>query len=324
MTVGVVGCGSIGQRHLANLRELGVRHVLATDTDPERLERARAYGSMSCADLDSLLDRAPGAVIVCTPPATHAAIGLRALRAGADVLMEKPIAVTLDDADELVRVASASGRVLRVGYNLRFHRGLERVHELVASGVIGRVLAARAEFGQYLPDWRPTMDYRTGYNAHENLGGGILLDGTHEIDYLRWILGEFGSVMAVLARNSDLDIDVEDIACLLLQRDRLVAEVHLDSVQRTYARQCKLIGTVGTLTWDYSLGIRLEGRGPTMPVIEGVIPAPNEMYIEELRSFLQRGERDDPRAATGRDGRDVLAIAVAARRSATEGRKIAI
>src|SRR5206468_5770621 len=128
--------------------------------------------------------RRPEGVLVCTPPHLHVDIALRAVGAGAHVFVEKPIATTPAGVDLLARDAARAGRSVLVGYNLRFHAGLRRMKALVDGGAVGRVVSLRAEFGQYLPDWRPAQDYRTGYLAQPE-SGGIVLDGSHEIDAIR-------------------------------------------------------------------------------------------------------------------------------------------
>ncbi len=319
----VVGAGSIGQRHLRNLAALGVARLAVVDTDTERREAACVeVGGEAVGDLAAALAMRPAAVLVCTPPDRHVAIARDALAADAYVFIEKPIASARDAAlAALVTEARRTGRVL-VGYNLRFHAGLRRVRELVLAGAIGRILTARAEFGQYLPDWRPGRDYRAGYIVRRD-GGGILLDASHEIDYVRWICGEVRAVYAAMGRLSALEMESEDTAVLVLRHDGgTLSEIHLDCVQRGYSRGCKLVGSEGTIEWSFRSGIRHTRDGATW-TDEPIAPDVNEMYVDEMRHFLACVRGRATPLVDGDTAAAVLAVLEAAKRSASERREVA-
>jgi predicted dehydrogenase len=322
----VIGCGSIGERHIRNLRSLGVTTIGAFDPAPERLAQvASTYGAIPYPDVETGLAAAPDAVLVCTPPHLHLPLACRAVDAGAHVFIEKPIAHRLDGVDGLLHLAAARGRVVCVGYNLRFHAGLRTAKALIDAGAIGPLLALRAEFGQYLPDWRPQTDYRAGYNVRAATGGGIILDASHELDYVRWLGGEVERVFCVAGRLSDLDMDAEDTAAIILRLHAgRLAEVHLDCVQRGYARGCKAIGQQGTLVWDLNDGVHLLPAGSATWQRFPATADRNQMYLDELRHFLACVRGKEQPLVDGWTGRRVLEIALAARQSAAEGREVAI
>ncbi len=163
----VVGAGSIGRRHMANLRHLGIGKLAATDPDAGRLQPViDELGVLGFADLDEALRIfQPNVVFICTPPAFHIEQASCALRSGADIFLEKPLSHRLDGVAEFRAEAERLGRVAQVGYNLRFNPGLQTLKRLVEEEVAGRILWARAEVAQYLPDWRPWQDYRQSYTA---------------------------------------------------------------------------------------------------------------------------------------------------------------
>jgi predicted dehydrogenase len=115
MKVVVVGCGSIGVRHVRNLRTLGVASVLAVDPAPERRAAAEEAGAVIVPDLETALATRPDAAVICTPPHAHVAPAEAAVRAGLDVFVEKPLAATLAGVDGLLRAAAERGRVICVG-----------------------------------------------------------------------------------------------------------------------------------------------------------------------------------------------------------------
>lgn len=321
----VIGCGSIGQRHIRNLRALGAGTIAAYDRDAARLAQVvQEQAVLPRTSVEAGLADRPEAVLICTPPHLHTSIAQQAIEAGAHVFLEKPIAHVLDGVPEMLQAAHDRERLIYVAYNLRFHVGLRRLKDLLDSGAIGKLLAVRAEVGQYLPDWRPAQDYRQGYNVSAAMGGGIILDASHELDYVRWLGGEVESVSCVAGQLSDLEMDVEDTAAITLRLSRrVIAEVHLDCVQRGYARNCKLIGSDGTLIWEFKEGVRHLLPDKTWRVYP-ITPDPNDMYVAELRHFLACVRGEETPLVSGADGRRVLDIALAAKQSARTRCEVAV
>jgi predicted dehydrogenase len=322
--IAVVGCGSAGSRHLRNLAALGCHDLVAVDPDPIQRERAAvAAGACHTPDLQTALATGASVVLVAAPPSLHVPIALDALRAGAALFVEKPLASSLDGVDELIEEAERRNGVALVACNLRFHPGLARVRQLVDAGAIGRVVAARIECGTWLPDWRPSQDYRTGYAARRDLGGGVVLDAIHELDYARWLLGEVESVACFADRLSSLELETEDVAAILLRfASGAIGEVHLDYVQRAYSRTCQLIGEDGTLRWDFASGATSlysasSGTWESFPLPPGW--QVNDMYLDELEHFLACLSGEAEPVQDLRAGRRAVEIALAALASAHDG-----
>jgi len=285
----VVGAGSIGRRHMANLRTLGTHRLAATDPDAGRLEPVvEELSVQGFAELgEALRVFKPDVVFVCTPPVLHVEQALRALRTGADVFIEKPLSNRLEGVSELKAEAGKRRRVVQVGYNLRFNPGIRMLKQLVEEGVAGRILWARAEVAQYLPDWRPWQDYRQSYTARHELGGGIILDASHEIDYVLWLLGPPRELTCMAGRVSGLEVNVEDCATILLRlRSGAQADVHMDFAQRTTSRSCVLAGECARLEWEHAQNqvriIRPE-KEPEVIKYEGET---NQMYVAEVEEFF--------------------------------------
>lgn len=322
----VVGCGSIGLRHLRNARTLGVRDTLAFDPDPRARGSAAALGAEVVGSLDEAWARSPTLALVATPTSHHLAVARAAIAHGCDLFIEKPLAASLEGVDELVEEAREAGTIALVACNMRFHHGPSTIKRLVTDGVAGQITSVLIDAGHYLPDWHPEADYRQGYSARSDLGGGVVLDGIHEIDYCRWIFGEVQAVSAMGGRLSRLEIDTEDTANILLQlAGGSVAAVHLDYVQRAYARSCKVIGDRGTITWDMNAGVvrwfdAEHKRWHDEPAPDGY--GVNEMYVAELRHLLGCLAGSERPMHDLADAQSVLAIALAAKRSMTTGERV--
>ena len=203
----VVGCGSIGRRHARNLKSLGLQQLAFCDTNPEALQQCSqdVKGELFSNYNEALATFRPDLVLVCTPPVCHVEEALLALRAHSHVFIEKPLSHESSGIELLIAEARRNDRNVQIGYNLRFHKGLQILKEVIDSGKIGRVLWMNVEAGQYLPDWRPWQNYRESYSARKDLGGGIILDGSHELDYICWILGYPTEVTCRAERISNLD-----------------------------------------------------------------------------------------------------------------------
>jgi predicted dehydrogenase len=323
----VAGCGSIGKRHIKNLLALSAGEVLAFDVQAERRrEVSAALGVETLANADEVWARQPDVLLVAVPTALHMALALAAAERGVHLFIEKPLASGWDGVDRLLGLVRQHEIVSLVGCNLRFHPGLVTVKHLLGENRVGRVIAARVEVGQYLPDWHPWEDYRRSYSARAELGGGIILDAIHEIDYIRWLLGEVTNAVCVAGKLSDLEIDTEDTAALLLRFDNgALGEVHLDYIQRAYSRTCQIIGVEGTIHWDYAAGQVRWYSTDTKGWSSWSNPTgwdANQMYLDEMKHFLACLAGSEKPQLDAAQAAKVLRIALAAKESAREGRWI--
>jgi glutamate-1-semialdehyde aminotransferase/spore coat polysaccharide biosynthesis protein SpsF (cytidylyltransferase family)/predicted dehydrogenase len=324
----ILGCGSIGRRHAQNLAALGLTRLGFCDTNAEALEHCRTQiGGATYRDYGAALKEfRPQLVLICTPPVYHVEQALTALKAQAHVFIEKPLSHESSGIQSLISEARRRDRIVQIGYNMRFHPGLQILKELVDSGKIGRVMWLNVEAGQYLPDWRPWQHYRESYSARHELGGGIILDGSHELDYICWLLGKPTEVMCRAEHLSSLDVDVEDSAWIYLTfPERRRAELHLDFVQRAYTRTCKIVGEAGTAFWDFNVQ-EVRWFAADQPGWQSIPFSfePNDMYVEEMVHFLESlGSRTGPMIDL-EQGRDVIRVVEAAKKSSEEGRAQAL
>ena len=319
----VVGCGSIGRRHARNLLSLGAREIAVFDASPERRNQlACELGVDAVENLEQGWERKPDVVIIALPTSLHVSLALEAARRGCHLFVEKPLSDRLDNVEDLLEMVRQQELVTLVGCNMRFHPGLVAVKKLLEEEAVGRVIAARVEVGHYLPDWHPREDYRQGYSARKELGGGVILDAIHEIDYIRWLLGEVAVVTCLAGKCSRLEIDTEDVAAMLLRFENgAVGEIHLDYVQRAYSRTCQIIGEEGTIHWDYTAGTvrwylardKIWHSLTNPPGWE-----PNEMYVDEMKHFLKCLAGSEPPALNVFEAARVLKVALAAKHSAAK------
>jgi len=293
----IVGLGSIGKRHKKNL--LFLRHEVI----PCRRDD----------DLKKILEtHQPDGVIICNPTSLHVATAMVAAKTGCHLLIEKPISHNLKNLDELFKIVKKKKLVLMVGYNLRFESGLIKIKQKLNQQAIGKVKSAKIEAGSYLPNWHPNEDYRQSYSAKKSLGGGVLLDLSHEIDYAVWFFGKAKTVKAELKMVPELEIETEGLAELEVKFESgVMAKIHLDYISREYKRNLEIIGENGNISWNYA-AIRADGWDS------------NEMYVKEIENFISAIEGKNKPLVTGQEAKHVLKIIEAAKQSSKQGRTISL
>jgi predicted dehydrogenase len=326
----MLGCGSIGRRHLGNLIKLGEEDLVAYDPSESAAKEARdLYAVEALTRIEDVWDRSPDVVYVTAPSHLHLELALAAVRRGCHLFVEKPLAHQLEGLDELLDEVRDTDLITMVGCNTRFHHGPSTIKQLLDKGAVGKVVTAILDAGQYLPDWQPGSDYRERYSAHRSMGGGVLLDGIQELDYARWLFGEIEEVYCQGGQLSGLEMDTEDCVNVLV---RFVAGMsvvlHLDCIQRTYSRSCKVIGEEGTINWDMTSPTQVRWYSAERESWTDVPPPEdydvNEMYMVEMRHFLECLKNNRPTGIDVVEGARLTRIALAARESMETGRPISV
>jgi len=284
-----VGYGSIGKRHVNNLLLIpDIEIIICThrhDMDNELKNKCKIIES-----LDECINEKPIAAIISNVTSLHIQTALKLASAGLHLFIEKPLSNNLENMEKLSNIVCERKLVTFMGFNLRFHECIKKIKELLENNTIGKIISVNAESGSYLPDWHPYEDYRDSYASKENLGGGVVLTCIHEIDYLHWFFGEIKELFAMTGKFSDLKIEVDDLASVIMRfSNNIIAELHLDFFQKPDFRCCKIIGTNGTIYWDSKdnivkvYDIKLK---KWIEKINIVNYERNDMYVDEMKYFL--------------------------------------
>ncbi len=323
----IAGLGSIGRRHLRNLLALGQRDIVLYRTGRSTLPDDELAGFPVEHDLTAALEKhRPTAVIVANPTALHLEVAIPAARAGAHLLLEKPVAHDWSQVPALQQAVAQSRVRVLVGFQFRFHPTLQAVRQWLHQGRIGPVRYARAHWGEYLPAWHPWEDYRQSYAARDDLGGGVIRTLCHPLDYMRDLLAATGfddpQVAAAWAGHiSPLELQgVEDAADITLTfASGAVASVHVNYIQRPPRHDLEIVGDAGTIRWDYATG-RAVLLGPDGQVQAQAHLPPgwerNHMFLAEMRHFLALVRGEEPARCSLEDGLAALRLALEARRLA--------
>ena len=327
MKVLVIGYGAIGRRHVKNLLEnTNLEIIIYTrrdDLDSLKRKNVKTYRS-----LKKCLSEKPDIGFITNETAYHIPIAIKLAKAGLDLFIEKPLSDSMKGIPTLMQIVKQKKLVTQMGCNLRFHKCIIKIRQLINQKKIGKVVSIQSENGSYLPDWHPHEDYRKGYAGDRKLGGGIILTMIHDIDYLYWMFGNPKSIFSVSGKFSDLDISAEDYCSSIIEfKNNITAELHLDFFQRPEFRSCKIKGTKGIIYWNSDKNeVRLFRNRKKM--WETVLTLKkfqrNEMYIDEIMHFLKCVKSRQKSINNLDEGIETMKIALAMKTSSKKRRMIKI
>jgi predicted dehydrogenase len=342
MKILLIGLGGIGQRHARNLRTLlgpdldlmayRARALPGVITPELKLDSTKSveqeYNIRRCDSLHAALGESPDVALVCNPSSLHIDTALQCAAAGCDLFIEKPLSHDLADVSRLIDAVAANHCIATVGYQMRFHPSIRQLSAILNAGAIGQLLAVRSVVGEFLPSWHGYEDYRTMYASRSELGGGVLLSQIHEFDYLYSMFGLPMRVFAIGGHWSSLEIDVEDTASILLEcateGRALPVHVQLDYVQNPPVRRCEVVGDQGKVSIDLITNetILYTGRGSECERTKVEKFERNQLFVDELKLFLECVETRRQPIVTLEDGVESLRIALAAKQSMASGRVV--
>lgn len=291
----VIGSGGIARRHCENIKRL-LPDVSLTNC-PSRPSQTAA----SFQNVDHVVSRLPDIecaqfdfAVVASPASLHLEHAEHLVKNNVPVLVEKPLSMNSEEAARFITLTDPEKVPVGVGYCVRHLASTKAVKELLINGEIGIVRNVISEVGHYLPSWRPEKDYRETVSAQKSLGGGVLMELSHELDFLMWLFGPLSIEHGKLRSSAELNLDVEDSADLVLEgANKTQIYVHMDFLQRRAVRKCRLLGSGGLIDWNLlDNTVRVERYSPQTFETLKFETGSNEMYLQMLREFfaLVRGE----------------------------------
>jgi predicted dehydrogenase len=287
----VVGCGSIGRRHIKNLAGLGVSDFVLCDPNEEALKRAATgleapelYG-----DFNKAIEASSDAAIICTPSNMHLDMSMALAERGVHLFIEKPLSHTMEGVKELAELVKEKAVVTMMGMCYRFHPMFLRLKKMLEEESLGTLFHINYYGGHYLPDWHPEADYREEYAARSELGGGVILTSIHGLDNIRWLFGEVHRFRSYVDMVGSLDLDVEDMALAIMRLESgHYVTWQTDFLQRAPQHRMVIVGEKGTIRCDFIDGTietyLAENSKWHTEKIEYEI---NTMYVSEMRHFLE-------------------------------------
>ena len=289
----IVGLGSIGKRHLRNILAIeNTKKLEIIIYSKQTKSYLSNHKNIKIFDtLDKCLLEKPDVGFITNETIHHIPIAIKLAKVGLDLFIEKPLSNKISNVKTFSKIVKTKKLITLVGCNLRFHRCINEIKNLIDQKVIGDIISVKVECGTYLPDWHPNENYSKSYASRDDLGGGVVLTCIHELDYLFWFFGETQEVFSITGKYSNLKITASDLSAIILKfKNNIIAEVHLDYFQKPEARSCKLIGTKGTITWDSlsnEVNIYDFKKSKWKSKLKIKKYDKNEMYVKELEHFIQ-------------------------------------
>ena len=290
MNILICGLGSIGRRHFKVLKSLGDHHITAlrsgrsfseTDIKPD----AEIYS------IDDLNEHKTDAALITNPTSLHISTAIEIGKRGIPMFIEKPLGKNLDEAQELSDIVNKNKLQVSIGYNMLFHPGLIELRKQIAEEKIGKVISAKAQFGTYMPGWHPNEDYKKSYAADPDLGGGVVLTSIHEQNYLTEFFGKVTNLKAMEVGGNVTGIDSEEgVEILIKHSSGVVSNIHLNFFQKPYYRNCQIIGTEGTLYWDFMIPEVRILKKDSIEIIKTGSSAMEQLdisYRDQMKHFLE-------------------------------------
>lgn len=325
MKVLVVGYGSIGKRHVDNLLKYFNTEIIIC-TKRKDLKVNKKCKVVKTIELG--IKENPNVAFVTNVTSIHINTAIKLAKAGIDIFIEKPLSNSMKDIHKLSKIVKNKKIKIMIGCNFRFHECIMKIKELLEKNKVGRVIFARVEWGSYLPDWHPYEDYTKSYTSRKELGGGVTLTCIHEIDYLHWFFGNVDEVSSFTGKYSDLKMDADDLSAILLRfKNNIIAEIHLDHFQKPEFRNCKIVGTKGTIYWDSNTNeVRLFDKSKNKWIKQLNVKnyKRNYMYLNELKHFLKCVIEEKNTVNDLDEGVKTLKIALAAVKSSKTKRVVKI
>ena len=249
----VFGAGSIGERHIKNLWNLGFREISVfrqrklpfRDLDGINIRVITTWDELEC--------NVPFAAIICSPTSQHLLQTLKCAELGIHCLIEKPLSHNLQNFSLLSDTVKKNNVFVYVGYMMRFHPLIIKIKEIINSKQYGNLLSLNSKWGEYLPDWHPWENYKDSYASKKELGGGVALTLSHDIDIANFLVcSKVVKYAKINNYKSNLEIDVESGADILVRyEDNTTANIHLNFHEKNKERFLKLIFDNASINFNY-------------------------------------------------------------------------
>ena len=322
----IVGLGSIGRRHLRLISEIrpDIKIIVVRSGHGSACDEEKMAVKITDSIGDAIKEGIQAAII-SSPATLHLKQSLELAKNGIHLLIEKPISHTSDRVKELLKIVNENRITTMVGYVLRYDLGAIKFKNWLDNKIKGKILHARIECGSYLPDWRLDQNYRKTVSALPELGGGVLLELSHELDYLHWFFGNPVDVQAQIRNSGTLDINVEDqVDLLVTSKQGYPITVQIDFNRRHIERKCKVLTTEGELIWDaVNKNVTWKGVNKEQSKYE-YNNERNSIYRKQLEVFFDCIENDNDPIVTVKDGINVISLIDAVRNASEKGIKVSL
>ena len=286
----IIGAGSIGQRHIKNLRQLGIEKIIALRSKKGHYKNLpKDLGVIEVDNMNDAIENNPEIAIIANPTSLH----LDSVREVAEyvkgVFIEKPLSISSDECDEIIEILNQHKVVSFVGHNLMFHPIVKNIMKFYDQNDIGEIINIQCQVGQWLPDWHPYEDYKNAYYARKDLGGGAALTLIHEIHLAIELAGKPLSVVGEISEYEKLNLDVDTCSDLMIKHQTgAVSQIHLDYLQQPAHRSGLVTFEKGWASYDFSKNelVGQKSDEKIKVIWSDEKHDTNQPYIDQLKEFI--------------------------------------
>lgn len=327
----LIGFGNIGLKHSTFLTKL-LPNVKVKVMHHKKNSNKLNKDFEIIDNIKQAIEYSPNLIVITNPTSLHLKFAMIFAEFKTNIFIEKPLSNNLRNINKLVNKAKKNDVFISVGYNLRYLPSLLFFKKLIDKKLIGKLYHFYSSVGYYLPDWRKNVDYRNTVSSNKKLGGGVLLELSHEIDYISWIFGNIDLVYSNISRQSKLKINVEDTCSLFFKiktrnnSKKLIGSVIMDFLRRDKDRKCTLIGEKGTLIWNANNGT-VDYFNAKKNKWQNLYNNKNEMnisYLNQWKDIIKRIESNKKPNINIFDGITALEVIESAKTSNNKGKEINI
>ena len=309
MNILIIGLGSIGQRHLRNLKKIepkaqfyALRKKYTTPllNSKNKIIKGNIKNKYSLKYINNLEEIIKNTIkvdcaFVCTPTSHHVSQIIWLLKNDINCFVEKPLGSSLKNIKELEFLLKKKNKIITmIGFQLRFNPIIQYLENILKrKSPIGRVLTAHIHHGEHIKDFHPYEDYRISYAAIKNLGGGVILTQIHEIDYLLYLFKDydFKNISFISSKVSNLKINVEDVfsANFLLKNNnnKILCSMNLNFLERPKKRKIYLVGEKGSINVCLNSQKVLIFKN-NKKIVKRFLFKKNDIFLKEIKFFLSR------------------------------------
>ena len=291
MKILICGTGSIALRHYKNLMILGYKDIIfykstslnLNKIDP-KIKKKKIY-----YNLDQALKEKPKVAFICNVTSLHVDVAIKCATYKCHLFVEKPISHNIKKISKLKSVIKKNKLYLFVGYMMRFHPFIEKIKKLIKKE--NKIFYASTIWGEYLPNWHPNENYKKSYAANKNLGGGVSLTLSHEIDLMIYLFGKIKKIFNLKKFKSDLKLKNNlDVGSTYLIRfdNELDCNIHINYLCNPPVRILKIFGEKIQINFDYYKSIlEINKNGKFKRYYLNKFNR-NDLFIKELKYFLKK------------------------------------
>lgn len=320
--IAILGLGSIGKKYVKLIKNKYPNIDISIVRSGKEKKYDSYEGYKVFYSLNEVISSGVEAAIICTPASQHLDQVVQLIKNDIHFLVEKPLSVSIDNTNKVIKLLKQKKIVGLVGYCFRFDKSAIQFKNFLKNFNFSKILHVNIDSGSFLPDWRKNKNYKESVSARKSLGGGVLLELSHEIDYISWFFGGIKSVFANVSNSRSLGIDVEDQAEIIFEMaEGFLISTHLDFNSKPSRRKCTVRTNHDEFYWDAILKKSRLIKNETV-IEKRFTYSDDEKYINQLIHFFNCIDKKDLPVSTLNNGALVLKTIEAIRKSSFTGRKI--